>query len=79
MMKRIGELLVEAGVVSQAQVDQGLRIQAQHGKRLGQTLVELGMATDADVARALAMQPRFLLPLRLDGRPRNGVRQRHNE
>ena len=55
-MKRIGELLVEAGVVSQAQVDQALRIQAQHGKRLGQTLVELGMATDADVARALAMQ-----------------------
>lgn len=55
-MKRIGELLVEAGAASEIQVAKALSLQPQRGKRLGQIMVELGMVTDADLARALARQ-----------------------
>ena len=55
-MKRIGELLVEAGVASEIQVTKALSLQPQRGKRLGQIMVELGMVTDADLGRALARQ-----------------------
>jgi type IV pilus assembly protein PilB len=55
-MKRIGELLVEAGAATEVQVAKALSLQPQRGKRLGQVMVELGMVTDSDVARALARQ-----------------------
>ena len=43
MAKRIGELLVEAGVLSQSQLEQALFAQRKDGRKLGQLLIELGL------------------------------------
>ncbi len=53
--KRIGEVLVEAGLASSDQIDRALAEQKKRGeRRLGQVLVELGILTEADLAVTLA-------------------------
>ena len=54
--KKIGEILVEWKVVTEAQVNQALSIAKGTGKRIGEALVEAGMCKEADVAKALASQ-----------------------
>jgi hypothetical protein len=54
--KRLGEVLVEAGVIDDSQLRAALGYQRQWGMRLGQALVELGLASEADVVRALAQR-----------------------
>jgi hypothetical protein len=51
---RLGELLVAAGVIGPAQLEEGLRAQVIHGARLGTNLVELGHVEIDQVAHALA-------------------------
>jgi len=53
---RLGELLVAAGVINQAQLEDGLRAQVIHGARLGTNLVELGHVELDQIAVALARQ-----------------------
>lgn len=53
-MPRLGELLVAAGAIGHAQLEEGLRAQVIHGARLGTNLVELGHAELDQVAVALA-------------------------
>lgn len=62
MRKKIGELLIESGAVSQEQVQKALGQQRAHGtgQRLGSVIITLGFASPAAVARALAHQ--FALP-----------------
>ena len=55
-MPRLGELLVAAGVISAAQLEEGLRAQVIHGARLGTNLVELGHAELDQIAVALARE-----------------------
>lgn len=55
-MPRLGELLVAAGVITDAQLEQGLRAQIVHGARLGTNLVELGVAELDQIADGLARQ-----------------------
>jgi len=54
--KLIGEILENLGLVTQAQIEEGLRVQRKTGERLGQTLVKLGYITNGDVCRGLATQ-----------------------
>ncbi len=54
--KRLGELLVEEGLITQEQLEQGLRRQGQAAIRLGSTLVRLGMLEPAILARVLSKQ-----------------------
>jgi type IV pilus assembly protein PilB len=56
--RRLGELLVDAAVLSEAQLDDVLSV-APHGERLGATVMRLGLATDLEVADALATQLRL--------------------
>jgi type II secretory ATPase GspE/PulE/Tfp pilus assembly ATPase PilB-like protein len=52
---RIGEVLVEAGLVSTADVEAALVEQKRRkGKRLGETLIELGLLDEETLARTLA-------------------------
>jgi hypothetical protein len=51
---RLGELLVAAGVVGPAQVEEALRAQVIHGARLGTNLVELAHVELDEIAIALA-------------------------
>lgn len=62
MRKKIGELLVESGAVTEAKVRNALGHQKAHahGDRLGRILVSMGLVSPAAVARALATQ--FDLP-----------------
>jgi len=54
--KRLGELLVEAGLLSKEQLDMALAQQRQEGGMLGEILVKRGFVTEADVAKAIAAQ-----------------------
>jgi len=54
--KRIGQLLIERGIVTEAQVKEALEQAKTQGGALGQMLVQLGYATEDDVVHALAEQ-----------------------
>ena len=64
--KRLGELLLEAGVIDGTQLRAALGHQRQWGCRLGQALVDLRLASEADVVTSLARQSGFEVA-RLDG------------
>lgn len=52
--KRIGELLVERGAISQAQLQAGLSAQLATRQRLGITLIEQGLISESQLAQVLA-------------------------
>src|SRR5579872_5746660 len=54
--KRIGELLVEGGILSQSQLEQALFAQRKDGRKLGQLLVELGLVSEIQVTQTLSRQ-----------------------
>ncbi len=54
--KRIGELLVEAGVLSQSQLEQALFAQRKDGRKLGQLLIELGLVSEVQLTQTLSRQ-----------------------
>lgn len=58
MRKKIGELLVQAGVVTESQVRTALAQKRNYGRghRLGSVMVSMGMVTPKQLARALAEQ-----------------------
>jgi type IV pilus assembly protein PilB len=54
--KRIGELLVEGGVLSQSQLEQALFAQRKDGRKLGHLLIELGLVTETQLTQTLSRQ-----------------------
>ena len=58
---RLGELLVERGVVTAHQVDQALMQRADARERVGQALVRMGVLDETQLVDALAQQ--FALPI----------------
>ncbi len=54
--KRLGEILVERGKLSQDQLDNALRLRGKTERSLGEVLMEFDLADEQDVARALAQQ-----------------------
>jgi len=54
--KYLGELLIEAGVITAEQRDKAMQEQKRLGKRLGETLVSLGVITEEVMAKALSAQ-----------------------
>ena len=59
--KRFGEVLMEAGVLSQQQLDLALRQQAKKGGLIGQVLIELGFVTPRIVAEHVAREAQVQL------------------
>lgn len=55
-LKPIGEKLVEAGLLSHAQLDLALNLQKQDGRRLGELLRSLGFLDEAPITRILAQE-----------------------
>ncbi len=53
---RLGDILIERGVITEAQLSQGLEYQWTTGARLGEALVQLGYVTTDQIAAALAWQ-----------------------
>ncbi len=53
---RLGEILVEAGLITKAQLEDALAQQNVSGERLGKVLVSMGLTTQDAIARAVADQ-----------------------
>lgn len=66
---RLGELLIEQGIINPDQLKKALAEQNKHGldhKRIGHYLIELGYVNEEDITKALGIQ--FDLPvMRLEG------------
>jgi type IV pilus assembly protein PilB len=56
LARRIGEILVEAGLLSQSQLEQALFAQRKDGRKLGQVLVEMGLVSEVQLTQALSRQ-----------------------
>ncbi|BDG60874.1 GspE/PulE family protein [Caldinitratiruptor microaerophilus] len=56
MARRLGEILVEARLLTAEQLEKALQEQRRSGRRLGQVLVDMGLATEEDIALTLARQ-----------------------
>lgn len=56
---RLGDVLVNSGVITQEQLGQALDMQKGSGKKLGEVLVDEGIVTEEAIARALSHQMRI--------------------
>jgi type IV pilus assembly protein PilB len=54
--RKLGELLVETGLLGSDQLTEALKVQIENGKRLGETLIELKFISEEEMAFTLAMQ-----------------------
>lgn len=61
LRKRLGDLLVEEGIITEQQVAQALAAQKQAGTKLGRTLIDLGFLTEQQMLTFLSQQ--LSLPL----------------
>lgn len=53
---KVGEILVQAGIIDELQLAAALGEQTRWGRRLGMTLIKLGMVQEGHLVRALARQ-----------------------
>lgn len=56
LRKRLGDLLIEVGLITQEQLEKALNVQKKMGKRLGRVLVELGFISEQSMIEALEFQ-----------------------
>ena len=59
MRKKLGECLVQAGLITEADLQTALEEHRRSGQRLGVVLVRLNMATERQIAKTLAYQLGF--------------------
>lgn len=62
MATRLGDLLLQQGLVTTAQLDEALKYQVIFGGKLGTNLIEMGILEEDDIARALSQQYRVPTP-----------------
>ena len=49
---RLGDVLVNSGVISEEQLQRGLELQKGSGRKLGETLVDEGFVTEENITNA---------------------------
>ncbi|MHC4886595.1 MAG: GspE/PulE family protein [Planctomycetota bacterium] len=54
--RKLGEILLEMGAISQEELEQAIGMQAEENKRLGDLLVDMAFISPEDLTRALAEQ-----------------------
>lgn len=54
--KRLGDLLIDTGLITQTQLDAALEVQKNSGKRLGKVLIELNYVTEEAMIEVLEFQ-----------------------
>ena len=52
--KKIGDILVEKGFITPAQLEKGIKNQAVSGKRIGEYFLEQGLITDEQLTDTIA-------------------------
>ena len=55
-MKKIGDILIESGKVSERDIERAMLAQREMGERIGQVLVKLGLVSELDMTQALSQQ-----------------------
>ncbi len=53
---RLGDVLVNSGIISEEQLQKGLALQKGSGRKLGETLVDEGFVTEENITAALSSQ-----------------------
>lgn len=56
LRKRLGDLLVEEGIITESQVEQALAAQKSTGRKLGDALIELGFLSEQQMLSFLSQQ-----------------------
>ncbi|HJU82902.1 MAG TPA: type IV-A pilus assembly ATPase PilB [Holophagaceae bacterium] len=56
MVSKLGEMLVKAGLISEGQLDEAIKIQRREGGKLGSIVVRHGFCSDQDIVSFLGMQ-----------------------
>ncbi|NLS14599.1 Flp pilus assembly complex ATPase component TadA [Vibrio sp. SM6] len=56
LTKRLGDLLIEEGIITQAQLEHALGAQRTSGRKLGDTLIDLGFLSEQQMLSFLAQQ-----------------------
>ena len=59
MRKKLGECLVQSGLITDSDLETALSEHRQSGERLGEVLVRMNLATERQIAKALAYQLGF--------------------
>lgn len=54
--RKLGDILISAGVINQQQINEALKRQTEHGGRLGRVLVDMGYLSEEVLVRALSKQ-----------------------
>jgi type IV pilus assembly protein PilB len=54
--KQLGQILIEQGLITSAQLEQALEEHRKTPKSLGRVLIDLGLIKESDLVRALAEQ-----------------------
>ena len=57
--KRIGDILVEEGILTEEQLEEALKAAKVENKKIGEAITDLGFATEQDIAEALSSQLGF--------------------
>lgn len=55
-MKRLGDILIESGFLSAAELSEALTNSKESGKRLGEVIVDMGLMSEFDILRAVSSQ-----------------------
>ena len=55
-MKRLGDILIESGFLTAAELAEALSVQKESGKRLGEVITDMGLMTEFDILRAVSSQ-----------------------
>jgi type IV pilus assembly protein PilB len=54
--KKLGEILLDAGKITQDHLQEALRLQKETGKRIGEILIDLNFCSEEDIVVSLATQ-----------------------
>ena len=55
-MKRLGDILIDSGFLTAAELAEALSAQQGTDKRLGEIIVEMGLLSELDILRAISSQ-----------------------
>lgn len=58
-MKKLGDILIDSGLLTQENLEKALEQQQASGKKLGSVIVEMGLLSEEDIMQALEYQTRI--------------------
>ena len=75
---RLGQILLNKGLISADQLAQAIQLQASSHKRLGEILIEQGLVSERQLSKALKKQSSLRVAATLVAALQRGVRQKRS-